>query len=61
VKSESGQAIVEYLLLLSILVGIIGFFVHEITGLMDSGTAVNGAKIETQLRTGEAPATIWTK
>ena len=60
-KNESGQAIVEYILLLSIVVATSAFFMKTLTGLFDKTAATMGAKIEVQIRTGNAPATIWNK
>lgn len=58
---ESGQAILEYVLLLTIVLGALTYFVQAISGKMDQTTAINGGSLEKQLRTGSAPASIWTK
>jgi hypothetical protein len=60
-KKQSGQALVEYILLLSIVVGVVGFFVSKLTTSLDTTTGKYGAIVERQLRTGKAPASIWTK
>ena len=60
-KRESGQALVEYMLLVSIIVGLMVGFVGKLTGTFDKTTIRLGGKIERQLRTGSAPATIWKK
>jgi Flp pilus assembly pilin Flp len=60
-KSESGQAIVEYILLLAIVVGVVGLFLSKLTGTFDIATVAMGGKMEKQLRTGKAPASIWTR
>jgi len=60
-KAESGQAILEYIILLSIVFGLVGVFVSKLTGSFDSATLLMGGKMEKQLRTGKAPASIWTK
>lgn len=59
--TESGQAIVEYVLLLSIVLGIMVYFMNTLTGSFDDSTARFGGKIEKQIRTGSAPASVWTK
>jgi len=60
-SNEGGQAIVEYILLLSIVLVGLGLFIQKISGSFDTMTAQNGAKIEVQMRTGSAPASLWTK
>ena len=60
-SNQSGQAITEYILLLAIVVGLVAFFMHTITGSFDQTTALFGGKIEKQIRTGSAPATVWNK
>ena len=60
-KKQSGQAILEYILLLSIILGGLTYFLSKVTEGFDATTAKYGAKIERQLRTGKAPASIWTK
>jgi Flp pilus assembly pilin Flp len=60
-KRESGQAIVEYILLLAIVLGMVGVFISKLTGSFDLATTAVGGKMEKQLRTGKAPPWIWTK
>jgi hypothetical protein len=60
-SSRSGQAIVEYILLLSIVVIGLGFFVRKIGVATGNMTANTGGKLERQLRTGSAPPDIWIK
>jgi hypothetical protein len=60
-RKESGQAIIEYIILLTIVFGTVAYFVQKLTGGFDSMVASSGAKVEKQLRTGAAPATIWNK
>ena len=60
-SKESGQALLEYIILLSIVFGMVIFFVHKLTGTFDKTTLSLGGKMERQLRTGAAPASLWTK
>ena len=60
-RKNSGQAVLEYILLLSIIIGIVTFSLRNLTGAMDKMTAKYGGTMEKQLRTGSAPASIWTK
>jgi hypothetical protein len=58
---RSGQAITEYILLLFIVVVGVGYFISKYTGLFDNMTVRMGGAMEAQLRTGKAPASVWTK
>jgi hypothetical protein len=58
---ESGQAITEYILLLSIILVALGVFVGKISGSFYKKSASYGGYFEKQIRTGAAPASIWTK
>ncbi|MBC7396094.1 MAG: hypothetical protein H7333_01510 [Bdellovibrionales bacterium] len=60
-NKESGQALIEYILLLTIVFGFVIFFVQKLTGTFDTTTLSLGGKMERQLRTGAAPASLWTK
>ena len=60
-RNESGQAITEYVLLLAIVLGMLSLFISKLTGSFDVATVGLGGKMEKQLRTGKAPASIWTK
>jgi hypothetical protein len=60
-SGQSGQAIVEYILLLSIVVGMLVAFLSNFTNTFDKATLGLGGKMEVQMRTGRAPATLWTK
>ncbi len=61
-KSQtSGQAIMEYVLLLSMVLGVVTYTLRLLYGGMDKSTAKYGGIVEKQLRTGSAPASIWTK
>jgi hypothetical protein len=58
-SSESGQAFVEYILLLVIAVLSFGYLLSKLSGAFDNMTARTGANLERQVRTGSAPASIW--
>ena len=58
---QSGQAIVEYILLLSIVIGLVTVVLGKFTSTFDVATTAIGGKIELQMRTGRAPATLWKK
>jgi Flp pilus assembly pilin Flp len=58
-SSQGGQAIVEYVLLLAIAVVSVGYLLGKLSGAFDTMTENTGAKLEMQVRTGSAPATIW--
>ena len=60
-SGEGGQAIVEYILLLSIILVGLGLFLQKMTSAFDSMTAQRGGALEKQIRTGSAPASLWTK
>ncbi len=60
-KNESGQALTEYVLLLMIVVPALVYFVGTLAGTFYKSSAKYGGFIEKQMRTGAAPATIWTK
>lgn len=60
-SNEGGQAILEYVLLLSIVLVGLGLFLQKISTGFDAMTAQRGGALEQQIRTGSAPASIWTK
>jgi len=60
-SNEGGQAIVEYILLLSIVLIGLGLFLQKISTGFDAMTAQRGGALEKQIRTGSAPASLWTK
>ena len=60
-KNQSGQAMVEYILLLTIVVVGAGFFMQTLSKAIDQMTAAQGGKLERQIRTGSAPASLWKK
>lgn len=59
--NQGGQAIVEYVLLLSIVLVGLGLFLQKATSAFDVMTARRGGLIEQQIRTGSAPPSIWKK
>ena len=56
---RGGQAILEYILLLSIVLGLVTYFLRTMSDRLDSATAVMGGKLEKQLRTGSISVGIW--
>lgn len=60
-RRQAGQALVEYIILLTIVFGVVGYFVKKMTGSFDVSTARYGGSVEQQLRTGSAPASVWNK
>ncbi len=60
-SNQSGQAITEYILLLSIVVGLFVAILGNFTNAFYKITLGLGGKMELQMRTGRAPATLWTK
>lgn len=60
-KNQSGQAMVEYILLLTIVVVGAGLFLQSLSKAIDQMTAAQGGKLERQIRTGSAPASLWKK
>ena len=60
-KSESGQAVLEYILLLAIVLGSLGFMVRFLRDRTDQMAAKSGAKMEKMLRTGSAAPERWTR
>ena len=60
-QNNSGQAIIEYILLLSIIIGIFAVVLPKMNAGLDQTTTAISSKLETQLRTGRAPTSLWTK
>jgi TRAP-type mannitol/chloroaromatic compound transport system permease small subunit len=60
-KKNSGQALIEYIILLSIMIGIFALILPGLSKTFDVATTAISGKMETQLRTGMAPATLWTQ
>jgi len=57
--SESGQAILEYVLLLAFVVAMSALVVTGIMGGVDRGILVFGATLEKDLKTGRMPSGAW--
>ena len=60
-QKNSGQAVLEYILLLAMVVGMLSIFISKFVGSFDAATQKIGGKMEKQLRTGKAPPSIWNK
>ncbi len=60
-RSDSGQAVVEYVILLAITVGILVSFVRSLSGSLNKTIPKWGESLEVQLRAGAAPASLWKK
>jgi hypothetical protein len=60
-KKNSGQAILEYVLLLSITMGTMVFFLRTMTKSLNTSIPRIGGIFERQLRAGAAPAGLWKK
>lgn len=58
-SNESGQAVLEYIILLSITMGIVVAFAKNMTSIFDQGAPKIGGKFEKQIRAGAAPAGLW--
>ncbi len=60
-SAESGQAILEYIMLLAIIVPIVFYALRMMKTGSDQGTAKLGGRLEKQLRTSDTPINIWSK
>jgi len=60
-KSDAGQAVLEYVILLGITVGIVVAFTRNLMQGVDQAIPKWGRKFEIQLRAGAAPASLWDK
>ena len=58
-SKESGQAVLEYMILLSITLGIVVGFAKNMTGIFDKAAPKIGGNFERQLRAGAASAKVW--
>jgi len=58
-KFSAGQATVEYILLLSIVVLGSVFLIKGIVTSLDDAVTVVGGKLEKQLKTGRDPISVW--
>ena len=54
-----GQALIEYILLLSILVGLSSLIFRTISSTFDRGLPLLGARMEAALKTGRTPNHLW--
>jgi Flp pilus assembly pilin Flp len=59
IKDERGQAVTEYVLLLSATVVAAGFLAKRIMAVLDSGVLKLGGQLEKDLKTGRAPLNVW--
>jgi hypothetical protein len=59
VCDESGQAITEYVLLMSIALGGAVVFSRGFLKFLDQFTLVFGAQLEKDLKSGRAPNSVW--
>ncbi len=60
-RNESGQAVLEYVILLGITVGIVVAFTRNLMAGVDKAIPKWGRNLEIQLRAGAAPASLWDK
>jgi hypothetical protein len=58
-SKQSGQAVVEYIILLSFTMAIVVGFAKKMTGIFDKAAPKMGGAFERQLRGGAAPAGMW--
>ncbi len=59
VDDESGQATVEYILILSVVVAGAGLLSRKLIEALDSGVLKLGGQLEKDLKTGRAPVDVW--
>lgn len=59
-KDESGQAVTEYILLLSFVIVMAVTMARGILGAAEGGVLGFGARFEKNLKTGRAPLSVWT-
>ncbi len=60
-QKTSGQAVLEYVMLLAIVVGAMTFGVQQLRAVFDKMMLNFGGIAEKQLRTGAGTANLWTK
>ena len=60
-NQKSGQAVLEYILLLSIVLGILVLGLKQLRGALDKMTLSVGANAEKNLRTGSGDPGLWKK
>jgi Flp pilus assembly pilin Flp len=59
VRDESGQATVEYILILTLAAVGAGTMARSLLGVLDRGILKLGVQLENDLKTGRAPANVW--
>jgi Flp pilus assembly pilin Flp len=59
VADETGQATVEYILILSVSVVAVSALVRKFFETFDKAVQVIGANLEKDLKTGRAPYSVW--
>ncbi len=58
--NQRGQAVLEYILLLAVTVSLVVGFSKTILTAVDQGILKFGGRLEKTLKTGRAPANVWT-
>lgn len=58
-SDQEGQAIVEYLLILSVVVAGAGLLSRKLLEAIDTGILKLGGQLEKDLKTGRTPLDIW--
>jgi hypothetical protein len=59
VQDESGQAITEYILIMSLALGGAILISRGLMGIIDKFTLALGAQLEKDLKAGRAPSSVW--
>ena len=59
IGDDSGQAVTEYILILSITVGLTATFSRKILTGINKGVQALGAGLEQQLKTGRVSISVW--
>ncbi len=60
-KRQSGQAVIEYVLVLAVVLSVVIVVRVTVVASLDKGVEGVGGRFERELRTGALPATYWTK
>lgn len=60
VRDESGQAITEYILIMSLALGGAVAISKGLMSALDKFTLAFGAQLEKDLKAGRAPSSVWT-
>ena len=58
-RDEGGQAVIEYVLVLSATLVAAGFLARGILSALDSGVLKLGGQLEKDLKTGRAPISVY--